>query len=80
MYIGQRLMKTVSGKTEEINMLIQPSINIIENMELNCDNSDIDIEFLKGLPYGNVNLKDCDDFIKLCKTKGIDFPAASQPT
>jgi hypothetical protein len=82
--IYTKLMRVVSkpnfDTTEIMKAVVNESIDIIEKMELNCDKSDIDIEFLKRLPYGNVNLKDCDDFIKLCKTKGIEFPAASQPT
>lgn len=85
-YISQKLMKTVNGLNKEATQAmkdhIKTGIDIVNQMELNCDNSDIDIdiEFLKGLPYGNVNPKDCDDFIKLCKTNGIEFPTASQPT
>jgi hypothetical protein len=84
--ISQTLMKTVNGVNKEATQAmkdhIKTGINIVNQMKLNCDNSDIDIdiEFLKGLPYGNVNPKDCDDFIKLCKTNGIEFPTASQPT
>jgi hypothetical protein len=82
--ISNALMKVVSlpdkAPTQIMKDGVKESIDTIEKMELNCDNSDIDIEFLKGLPYGNVNPKDCDDFIKLCKTKGIEFPTASQST
>lgn len=78
--IATALMKVVSlpdkAPTQIMKDGVEKSIGIIENMELNCDNSDIDIEFLKGLPYGNVNPKDCDDFIKLCKTKGIEFTSS----
>jgi hypothetical protein len=84
--IGAALMKVVSKPDKDPNATqvmkegVKESIGIIENMELNCDNSDIDIEFLKGLPHGNVNPKDCDDFIQLCETKKIEFPTALQPT
>jgi hypothetical protein len=84
MYIGQKLMKTVNGTNKEptpaMKDHIQTSIDIIKQMELNCEYSDIDVEFLKKLPYGNLKSKDCQEFIELCKTEGIEFPTVSQPT
>ena len=53
-------------------------------MDLICENSDIDVDFLKSLPYELDDEKlvstDCDHFIKVYETKEIEFLAASQPT
>jgi len=82
--ISTKLMKLVGKVNTKPTEGIEGNIDSIKKMDLICENSDIDVDFLKSLPYELDDEKlvstDCDHFIKVYETKEIEFLAASQPT